>query len=107
MPIRPEWIHFYGAEWRKLIRPRILARDGYRCTACGREMGKLYRNRQGKAVVVQLGIAHLNHDPADSRDSVLATLCRACHLRHDAPHHAAAAHLTRAPRKDAARPLLA
>lgn len=36
MPIRPEWRQYYGAEWRKTIRPRILDRDGHACRFCGK-----------------------------------------------------------------------
>lgn len=36
MPIRPELKHYYGAEWRKQIRPRILERDGHCCAFCGK-----------------------------------------------------------------------
>ena len=35
MPIRPEFRHFYGREWQKVIRPRILERAGNRCEECG------------------------------------------------------------------------
>ena len=53
-------------------------------------------------VRVQLGIAHLNHDPRDNSDSNLAALCRWCHLMHDRGQH----RQTRAWHKDLARPLL-
>jgi len=33
MPIKPEFRHFYGKEWREITRPRILARA---CNACER-----------------------------------------------------------------------
>lgn len=36
MPIRKELAHFYGADWKKQIRPRILKRDQNRCTNCGK-----------------------------------------------------------------------
>lgn len=36
MPIRPDLKHFYGAEWRNQIRPRILDRDNHRCAFCGK-----------------------------------------------------------------------
>lgn len=36
MPIRPDLKHFYGREWRTVIRPRILARDENRCNFCGK-----------------------------------------------------------------------
>jgi hypothetical protein len=35
VPIRKELRHFYGREWRKVIRPRILARAGNKCEDCG------------------------------------------------------------------------
>ncbi len=53
-------------------------------------------------VVVQIGVAHLNHTPGDDRPSNLRALCRRCHLRHDEDHHRE----SRVIRKDAARPLL-
>ncbi len=34
MPIRADLKHFYGREWRTVIRPRILERDGHRCHFC-------------------------------------------------------------------------
>jgi hypothetical protein len=35
MPIRPELRKFYGPQWRKVVRPRILARAGNKCELCG------------------------------------------------------------------------
>ena len=35
MPIRPEFRVFYGALWRTVTRPRILARANHRCEQCG------------------------------------------------------------------------
>ncbi len=55
---------------------------------------------------IVLTMAHLNHDPFDNSDANLAMLCQWCHLWHDRQHHAASAHVTRADRKDMARPLL-
>ncbi len=34
MPIRPELRHFYGREWRTVVRPRILARAENKCELC-------------------------------------------------------------------------
>lgn len=34
MPIRPELRKFYGPHWKKVIRPRILARAGDKCENC-------------------------------------------------------------------------
>lgn len=138
MPIRADLRHFYGREWRLVVRPRILARAENKCEQCGVPNGAtLYRvagywleegsslvlgvfhrwhtftgavwRKEGqppgrvRAVLTQLGVAHLNHTPGDDRDENLKALCRWCHLNYDASHHAE----TRATRKDAARPLLA
>lgn len=35
MPIRADLRHFYGREWRLVVRPRILARAENRCEQCG------------------------------------------------------------------------
>jgi hypothetical protein len=35
MPIKPEFRQFYGREWRKVIRPRILKRANNKCEDCG------------------------------------------------------------------------
>lgn len=45
--------------------------------------------------VIVLTVAHLNHVPEDCRPENLQALCQACHLRHDAAHHAANARRTR------------
>lgn len=148
MPIRREFRHFYGREWRKEVRPRILARAGNKCERCGvpnntvvlrafewwtpatleatvfkhggrfhgKEITELPWHCKGvvhvshfplhdgmKWSAIQLGVAHLNHDPSDNRDNNLAALCRTCHLSYDRLHHKE----TRSERKDASRPLLA
>lgn len=54
-------------------------------------------------VRVQLGVAHLNHNPRDNRDENLAALCRWCHLQFDKGQH----RLSRQIHKDEKRPLLA
>lgn len=116
MPILPEFRHYYGAEWRKVIRPRILERDKHCCKSCGkpdRARVKVIRDGSGRwldpklrawrdahgAVInrprggrrhkirVVLTVAHLNHDPADNRDENLAALCQRCHLKYDERHH--------------------
>ncbi len=133
MPIRADLLHFYGREWREVVRPRILARAGDRCEQCRvpnreivlrtagwwrlnivwlwadpltwwhRENGKptVTSPDPDRALQITLTIAHLNHVAGDDRDENLKALCQWCHLHLDAFHH----HLTRAARKDAARPL--
>ena len=34
MPIRPEFLHFYGKDWQKRVRPRILERAKDKCERC-------------------------------------------------------------------------
>ena len=36
MPIRPCLRKFYGTEWKRTIRPRILERAGQKCQHCGK-----------------------------------------------------------------------
>jgi hypothetical protein len=57
---------------------------------------------QSRVTSVQCGVAHLDHDPANNRDSNLKFLCRRCHLIHDKSKHKE----SRSTRKDSARPLL-
>ncbi len=63
-------------------------------------------NRKHYTVAVQLGVAHLDHNPENDSDSNLAALCRRCHIVHDAEQHKQNAALTRSDRKDRSRPLL-
>lgn len=58
--------HIYGteSEW-KLIRKRVLERDGYACTRCGSKE--------------RLAVHHLDYRNPRSMDS-LVTLCDRCHL---------------------------
>lgn len=55
-----------------------------------------------KWVGIQCGAAHLNNVAGDDRPENLAWLCRGCHLHLDADFH----RLTRATRKDRARPII-
>jgi hypothetical protein len=55
-----------------------------------------------RVILVKIGMAHLDHNPANNFEYNLGALCQWCHLYYDAPHHKE----TRATRKDAARPLL-
>jgi hypothetical protein len=118
MPIRPENLARYPANWRREIRPAILKRAQNRCEKCGLLNGVIgYRDPDGtfhflarsgylvsyiqslhpdkhvfKLVVT---IAHLDHTPENNDPSNLAALCQRCHLRHDAQHHAGTARTTR------------
>jgi hypothetical protein len=137
MPIRREFRHLYrGPIWNG-IRERVLARAGNRCERCKAPNGEAvergplgtwrsltevtdapWLSARGiptfeplpetiRRVRIKVGIAHLDQNPYNNADANLAALCDWCHLMHDAKFHAASAHVTRATRKDAARPLLA
>lgn len=125
MPIRPEFREYYrGPVWQE-IRKRILTRAGNRCERCGRPGGKItdvvaggfwrlnahsaWRDRNGVKrdppftwtvyrKRCQLGVAHLDHNPANMADDNLCALCQACHLRNDRGHHYATMRRTRAAR---------
>lgn len=108
MPIRREWRALYATREYRARRHRIVVeRDHNRCKRCGREQGAPYLNKRNKWVCVQVGMAHLDQNPANDADENLETLCRACHLAWDLQQHVANARHTRRTRKDAARPLLA
>lgn len=103
----------YPADWKKVIRPRILARADCCCEGCGvRNYTYLSRPRRCCASTiwdernrccscrkprprVVLTIAHLDHDITNNADSNLKALCQKCHLRHDARQHAENARKTR------------
>jgi hypothetical protein len=102
MPIRPDLRHFYGTIWKEEVRPKILARAGGRCEACGARGGSLALNRHGWTWRVVLTVAHVNHLSGDDRDDNLRCWCARCHLVYDNGYH----RLTRSLRKDASRPLL-
>jgi hypothetical protein len=56
----------------------------------------------GKAVLIVLTVAHLNHTPEDVSDGNLVAMCQRCHLRMDSPHHQQNAANTRRTKADAA-----
>lgn len=94
--------HLYPDNWEDTVRPRILARDNYRCQQCGvkhRTVGYFDTNKDFipcdqymqnwainngfKIQTIFLQAAHLNHDKSDCRDENLKALCPRCHLNHD------------------------
>lgn len=98
MPLTKEKLALYPRNWKK-IRAEILLRSGGRCE-CGGECG-LHRTTPGPRRCVELHlttakwakgqvvltIAHLNHNPKDSRRRNLKAMCQRCHLRYDVKHH--------------------
>lgn len=103
MPIKPEMLKRYPADWGK-IRARILKRAGDRCEWCGVRNGIAgwrrpdgtfvpldqppMRPEDAKVITIVLTIAHI-HDraPENCADDNLAALCQKCHLDHDREQH--------------------
>jgi 5-methylcytosine-specific restriction endonuclease McrA len=95
MPIRPEMRALYPPDWAAISLRIRVERAGDCCECDGRCDGHgdgcTARNREPHPITgsrVILTVAHLNHDPADSRDENLMAMCQRCHLRYDAAHHA-------------------
>jgi hypothetical protein len=109
MPIRPELRYLYrGPAW-EAARERIHARAQGRCEKCHAKQGtKYFSPSSARWVVVQLGVAHIDHEDLERffDDDNLLLLCRACHLRFDGDLHSRHARETRQDRKDRERPLL-
>jgi hypothetical protein len=62
------------------------------------------RNHEsGIEILVKIGVAHLDHNPANNADENLRALCARCHFLNDRNKHRD----TRARHKDERRPLLA
>lgn len=113
-----------GAKKDRMIQRRIVRRKGeptrmwWRYVNRGKPGRNAWRDEKGDrdspartftreyVVAVQLGVAHLDHNPENDADSNLAALCRRCHIVHDADQHKRNAALTRSDRKDRERPLL-
>lgn len=110
----------YPANWKTEIRPRILARDRNACKNCGllnhsiviaktrvpvcegctyswakQNLDFYHDVEHGRAIIIVLTIAHLDHDTTNNADHNLAALCQKCHLTHDAQFHATNARATR------------
>jgi hypothetical protein len=108
MPIRPENLSRYPADW-KAISLRIRSeRAGNRCEECGVEnhaiggrladgtfmpaignpsLGEMAQCEGGETlriIRIVLTVAHLDHQPENCADENLRALCQRCHIRHDA-----------------------
>jgi hypothetical protein len=68
MPIHRDLRRFYGAFWRRVVRPGALARARNRCEFCGYENGAVRQGRRG-AYRVALAVAH----PVTTRRAMTAT----------------------------------
>lgn len=112
MPIRPENVKRYPADW-EAIRARILKRAANRCEGngipCQVQNGAYgWRATDGsfqyvsmdkdeairkaghlKLIRIVLTIAHLDHVPENCDPANLRAWCQQCHNRYDAPMRAA------------------
>jgi len=95
----------YHPDWRDVIRPAILKRDGYKCAHCGiKHKARVYKDTTGKYVdcddfmeqwaksngrkvfTLYLQIAHLDHNKQNNDPSNLKALCPVHHARFDTEH---------------------
>jgi len=104
MPIRPENVARYPADWPEISRRIRFERAGGRCECLG-ECGRNTHtgqcpNRHGDPAYgtgsrVVLTVAHLDHTPENCEDSNLKAMCQGCHLHYDREHHAQTSYRTR------------
>lgn len=97
----------YHPDWKDVIRPTVLKRDGYACKFCRlSNRAIVYADKAGKwqqaddwmkenanvhgvrLIKVILTVAHLNHLVIDNRLVNLAATCQQCHLNHDRTYKA-------------------
>lgn len=95
----------YHPDWKDVIRPSILKRDGYKCQHCGlKHKVRVYRDSTGKYVecdsfmenwatntgrrvfTIYLQVAHKDHNKLNNDPSNLITLCPVHHARFDSEH---------------------
>jgi len=107
MPIRPENLERYPADWPEISQRIRFERAGGRCECVGECGMPLHRpeggrcdNEHGKpstysGKTVILTTAHLDHTPENCEDDNLKAMCQGCHLWYDREHHAATRRTTR------------
>ena len=101
MPIRPENVSRYPADWGEISRRIRFERAQGRCECdgrCGRpsyhlDLDGRCMNVNGRPAVgtgsrVVLTVAHLDHTPENCADDNLSAMCQGCHLHYDREHHA-------------------
>lgn len=98
MPIRKENRALYPPDWPAISARIRHERAGDRCECDGRCGARQHQAGRCEAVngqpspytgsVVVLTVAHLNHDPSDTRDEALMAACQKCHLSYDRDQHA-------------------
>lgn len=83
MPIRPENVSRYPADWKQISQRIRFERADGRCEWCSAEDGKPHPDTGSRVV---LTVAHLDHTPENCDEENLAALCQRCHNRYDAPN---------------------
>lgn len=104
MPIRPENLARYPADWAEIsFRIRFVRALGH--CECEGECGRGHKTRcparhnapaPGTGTRVILTVAHLDHTPENCDPANLKAMCQGCHLHYDRAHHAETAARTRA-----------
>jgi len=94
MPIRPEWLPYYGPEWDQFSLQRKIE-AGWKCEGspqfpdCRAEHGQLHPFTGAKVV---LTTAHLSHDTDYPKEpptrETTAVWCQRCHCVYDAAFRA-------------------
>lgn len=79
MPMQA-WL--YPPDW-PIIALALKKKYKWTCQECGARRGESVENRHGNLVKVQIGVAHLDHDPWNRR-ARLKVMCRRCHVIYDA-----------------------
>lgn len=97
MPIRPENVARYPAEWPAISWAIRWLRALGQCE-CRGECTGVHGTHRCAAVngqpnprtgsLVVLTVAHLDHTPENVHPANLRAMCQACHLRYDRDHHA-------------------
>lgn len=78
----PMDLSLYPKDWPQ-IAERLKKASNYTCEECGAQRGQQVKNRHGSLVDVQIGVAHLDHNPW-RRNARLKVMCRSCHIKYDA-----------------------
>ena len=84
----------YPDNWEELSR-KIRNRSGGQCECegfCGLHRGRRCEEKNKEPAkwakgTVCLTVAHLTHNPQDSREEYLKAMCNRCHLRYDTLLH--------------------
>ena len=86
----------YPDNWPVIARA-IKEEADWQCEMCGKQCRR--PDEPFDTHRRTLTVAHCNHVESDCRPENLVAACAPCHLRYDAPHHAANARRTRKRKK--------